>query len=199
MIYKGQICTLKERLEFLRFNFIRFFYKGYQRFHDDIKEIHLILENCDWITIKRKHIGEFVLQDFERQICRQGMNRIGELKFANKFLIEIYKDANTKVESPFGKYNVFDRLTEWADITGVEIVFKTGESEYYYVDYDSKEESFGAELGEENILQKYKFNDSGDLYLSIGKFENIDDEFDGEIQNSEEARNYKWNMYELEE
>ena len=164
----------------------------------NIKGIELGLENCESIFIERKYIGRFCLRAFERQIARMGCNYIGDTSFANEILIEIHAGANKKEVPTFGgdERCRFDRLLGCNDITSITMVQHDG-SETFVVDYNEGDDA--GSLGANNIYQKSKLNDFGDLYVVIGEKLDVDIEFPTETINDEDHGEFMWKMYGLEE
>ena len=179
---------LKRWFGFFKFKFIRFFNRYYDSFHDDIKEIMLVLENCECITFSRKHIGQFLLDDIHTTIAREGANYIGKSVQAGKFALEVKNDANISKTST--DKLPFNRIVSYGDICQVNIVYKTGKEDSYYIDY---EEDSQLPYGGENIYQKSRINEHGDLELVIGKDMFLDDCFE---KQSKEGRDITWEYYE---
>lgn len=179
---------IKRKLEFFKFNIIRFFNKGYERGYDDIKEIQLILENVDVITIPRKYIGNFYISSIQKSICRMGCNYIGESIVADKFILEVNEKANTHENSPnYGERYIFERLIKYNDICSIDIIYKTGKVDSYSFDYDGDDE---------NANQKSRINKFGDLELVIGKELKLEDYF--YFDQTQHERAFRWEMYEIE-
>ena len=78
----------------------------------DIKKIELVFENCDYVEIQPEDIA-----------C----NSISKYKVIDDMVIILTRNAN-KQYKPFGfiknKEYIFDRITEWDDITSIDITYK---------------------------------------------------------------------------
>ena len=131
-----------------------------------IKNLTFVLENCEHITVKGNTIGSFDIMGIEKVIRRVACNEIGKYEVANSVAIELFPEADTKYNS-FGevsKSTAFKRLSEYADITGIEIEYENGEIESFLVDYDTGEYDY---LGADNINQKTYISTQGNLYILI--------------------------------
>ena len=118
-----------------------------------IKNLTFVLENCEHITVKGNTIGSFDITGIEKMIRRVACNEIGKYEVANSVAIELFPEADTKYNS-FGevsKSTAFKRLSEYADITGIEIEYDNGETESFLVDYDTGEYDY---LGKDEIEDK---------------------------------------------
>lgn len=190
---KYRLYQLKRWFGFFKFNFIRFFNKNYDNYYDDIKEIHLCFENLDRIIFERKYIGNFILDNIQTSISRIGMNRIDSVVYAKKFVLEVKKDANIfEKDINYGERYVFDRFIKYQDICNIEIIYKTGKQESYYFDYDGGEHD--GDLGADNINQKSRINQFGDLEIVIDKDLSFDECF--AYTQDEDNRNFMWDLYE---
>lgn len=191
-MFKYRLYQFKRWFGFFKFNFIRFFNKYYESFQDDIKEIELMLENVDMMCFQRKHIGRFDLSDIKTEVSRIACNSISTFKIANQFILEVKKDANIfETDINYGGRNLFDRIVQYGDICSINIIYKTGKSEHYYFDYD---EGDNAEtLGANNINQKSRINQYGDLELVISKTLLLDCFPE---QEDVKINNLRWEMYE---
>ena len=59
-----------------------------------LKEIELQFENCEYVTINGKYVGEFLVDDIKKSFSRLGCNSIDEIDECAKFMIEFSDDAN---------------------------------------------------------------------------------------------------------
>ena len=145
-----------------------------------IKEITLVLENCEEITIDGKYIGDFHLGDIKFEISRIACNAINMMEVCHDFFIELHADAN-KVYYPFGvkdenETRVFDRLTRWNDITQIDIVLydkyaenpESTEIKKHYLFHWSDDEM-------NNAYQSSKIAKTGWLYLCINQNRQVSD------------------------
>lgn len=164
-----------------------------------IKEIHFILENCDMITVDGKYIGDFCMEDIRTSIKRIACNAIEKMQTCYSFLIEIHKDAN-KERYQFGqiserfKQTTFARLTEFNDITQVEIILtdESGEEikEHYFLHWTGESDC-------ENNAQKSYISKPGHLYIVVAEGEDLKDFFDLEELDDEEEIDFKMDMYDV--
>lgn len=58
-----------------------------------LKQITLVLENCDAVTFDGKYIADFEVSDIQKDISRLGSNTIEETTNCKMFFIEISKSA----------------------------------------------------------------------------------------------------------
>ena len=142
----------------------------------DAKSITLILENCETISLERKFIGTFFLNDIQERIARIAVNSIAKQKMADELILEIFSDANNVDYYPFGDTDdgairIFDRLTEYGDITSVEIVWEDESIDDILVPWNDAHECF-------NEYQKYYLSKNGNLYIVVSKEKEIKDHFD---------------------
>ena len=168
-----------------------------------LKEIELQFENCEYVTINGKYVGEFLVDDIKKSFSRLGCNSIDEIDECAKFMIEFSDDAN-KIANAVGSSdwyshydNVFGRIEQYADITGFRCVL---------VDYDGVEHEYSYipiwedadHNGEENLYQKSYISKNGFMYIVIGKDINIKDlpmyEY---IDDTEYAKNLKEDLEEF--
>lgn len=145
-----------------------------------LKEIELQFENCEYVTINGKYVGDFLVDDIKKSFARLGCNSINEIDECEKFIVELSDDAN-KISnivssSDWSSFrdDVFGRIKEYADITGFRFVL---------VDYDGVEHEYSYLTvwedadrdGEENLYQKSYISKNGFMYIVIGKDINIKD------------------------
>ena len=161
-----------------------------------IKEIMFVFENCESIIIPANVIGELVIEDFTKNICRIACNAFFKMETCHTFAMEIFKEGNVEV-NPFDveeyKTTVFERITEYNDITSIEVVYKDGTIEKYYVDYASE----GTHDFEENLNQHSYISEAGNLYIVIAENKDIPDFFDKEAINDKEAIEFTKSMYDI--
>ena len=137
----------------------------------EVVSINIVLENCEYFTFERKHIGQFNLSKIERVIGRYGSNYIGEFVYAKSVQIEIKSDANIETKSISGKLCLpFKRIVEHKDITSIELIYENGEKEVFQVDYEETVDFLGAP----NVNQSCKYNEFGDLYIVIENSIDVD-------------------------
>lgn len=159
----------------------------------NIKSVELILENCETIEIEAKYFGMFKMDDIRTGIYRIACNAISKSQTAHSIAFEIFSEANVKY-APFGSCEEqlkFHRLTQWKDITGIELKYEDGSVETYYVDYDDGEDNA---LGAENLNEKVHISRLGNLYIVIEKDKTIFDYFDKDEIEDVESVNFSKTM-----
>ncbi|MCM3109886.1 hypothetical protein [Lederbergia lenta] len=161
----------------------------------ELKQVNLILENCEVLEIDRKYIGYFHIGNIKTSINRNACNSISKDIVCEDFTIEInrsFKDEEL-MQYTFGdlseKRNPIERLLRYPDITALEIVYQDDSKEYIYVDWQ-------VEDGDTNKNQKNLINNFGDLYIVISENKGIEDFYNNEEINNEDIVDFSWSMYE---
>lgn len=168
-----------------------------------LKSITLCFENCDWITIEGKYIGNMIVDDLHVCFKKIACNYIEKVETANIFAIEIQKDAN-KERYEFEQMSIeefkqmtFDRLKEHKDITSIkfemeEQYVKEGQvpkvdAYDYWVNWVGDSDNF-------NEAQTNYISKEGNLYIVIAEGKGIEDFFDmEEINDSASMKfHFKW-------
>ena len=174
-----------------------------------IKEITFYTENCEAITVPGKYIGEFSASEITRQITRVAMNAIQDVTMCEQFAIEIHKDANQEYLSfgiPELKTTVFDRLTEFDDITTIEFELvddavyygkkdsdNTNTVKYQYqVNWDSEDMNDTVNRNQHSLISK-----NGWLYIVISADSTVKNIFDQEEINSPEYPELVTHLYDI--
>ncbi|UXU70182.1 hypothetical protein [Mammaliicoccus sciuri] len=106
-----------------------------------VKEIELVLENCEYIKIPTNHLANLIIEDIDISVRRTAMNSIDKIQTANSIYIEITEPETIKTIGFFDEDderspNCFERLTEYEDITSVIVIYDDDTKENYYVDSD---------------------------------------------------------------
>lgn len=167
-----------------------------------LKQIEFAFENCESITIDGKYIGDFEVSNIKTSIERLASNSINELQIANKFAIEIHKDAD-KEYHPFGMTDcnstVFERINAYHDIT--HIYFDL------YSENDNGQESetkhyqycliWGGDSDYNNDYQSNYLSKDGNLYIVVDSEKKIEDLFDIECIDNANEMDFKFSMYEI--
>lgn len=172
-----------------------------------LKNITFVFENCDYITIDGKYVGDFLVDDIHHQIARLACNHIGRMDIADTFVIEIHKDANieryeldqTHIES--FKHMTFDRF-KGNDITNIEFELEENYSEERLVPYKESYNYYvcwNADDEYENSYQSTYESDEGNFYIVISKDKTIEDFFDLKAINDKEYMDFVYEMYGLYE
>jgi len=168
-----------------------------------LKTITFGLENCDYITIDGKYIGNFLVGDITTSIRRIACNAIGKMDVCNKFIIEIHKDANSP-HRPFeqldSKENVFDRLVKYNDITSISFdLINTyyEENQSLTVEHYDYYVSWIGDSDENNESQKSYISDEGNLYIVISEKQKIEDFFDYDEINDTDIIDLHFDMLDV--
>jgi hypothetical protein len=144
-----------------------------------VRSIEFVFENCEYFEIESKYFGGVQFEDIRCSIARIACNSISKLYTVYSVVLEIFASANIDY-SPFGSTSEtqkkFDRIMNWNDITSFIIKYDDNSEEDYYVDYDDKNDSLGAE----NKNQKVYLSKQGNLYIVIEKNKDVLDFFDKE-------------------
>ena len=166
-----------------------------------LKEITFQLENCDYITIDGKYIGDFLVGDIRTSIKRIACNAIDKMDVVHTFAIEIHKDAN-KERCAFGqkewKETTFNRLISYNDITSIQFEL--------FDDYveDGREPitehydyliHWTGENSQENDAQKSYVSEVGNLYIVISDGKDIEDFFYKESIDDNDYMDFVCSMY----
>ena len=160
-----------------------------------IKELTLIFENCEYVTIDGKYIGHFLVSDIKKSIERIAINSISEMTVAERIAMEIHKDADIPYNS-FGMVepSTFDRITSFNDITSIEFILVDSDNNetkhQYYVMWDGDTEY-------NNKAQKTLISTNEHLYVVIDAARSVEEFFDTEFINCEAYNNLAF--WELED
>ena len=161
-----------------------------------LKSLEIIFENCEHVTIPANMIGDIHMGGTKYILNRVAANAIGGYNLITEFYIELFKTAD-KIYHPFGiesdENSILTRISEFNDITGIDIEYEDGTVEEYLVDYDEKDDS----LGSPNKNQKTYVSHLGNVYVVIQKDKKIEDFFDLEKINDEEKIKYLEDCYDI--
>lgn len=153
---------------------------------DEIKDIELVLENCEIIKIRKENLGIFMIDNIKRSIRRVAVNSISSGLYSDKVVMQINAHANENSFSSYGSVP-FDRLREFNDIAAVYVNYKDGHQEGIYVDWNPDSEH-------ENSHQTSIVNEkTGDLYLVICANETVQNFFEEELDSEDEEF---WQLYQ---
>jgi len=165
--------------------------------------VKLIFENCDYITIDGKYIGNILVDDLHTCFRRTAYNAIEKVETANTFALEIHKTAN-KDRYQFAdidlKQKIFDRIKKYADIACVkfelEVYLEEGNSRVehyeYYVNWVDE-----SECECENEAQTSYISYDGNMYIVIAKDKVIEDFFDMEEINDSERMDFRFSVCDV--
>lgn len=152
----------------------------------EIKDLYFTLENCEEIHIPKNSIGDLHIGGLREVINRIACNSISKYSVADEFAIELYRDSgiNYTTEGLFlfdeditkksEMDHVFDRLTNFKDITQVIVKFEDDSSEEYDVNYHEED---AEALGSDNRNEKVYVSELGNLYIVIEAGKTIEDYF----------------------
>ena len=143
-----------------------------------VKEIELTLENCEHIKIPSGHLGNIVIEDIDTSIRRNAINSIDKLQTANSIYLDIIKPETIKTLRLFDEYDeggpsCSTRLTQYADITSVEVIYNNGSKETYFVDWDWDNEYI-------NNYQDTQLAKNGNLHVLINRKKKLKNFLDDE-------------------
>jgi len=159
---------------------------------DNISSIMLIFKNLEHIEIKREHIGHFYIDNIKRKIKTLAINSIRDILSAEYVAMEICADANQKnaATNDISQQLSFERILRHNDICQILIKKRGGRKNVrLYVPYCEDEY-------DNNINQKSKMNEFGDLYILISETADIDEELPDEILNDKHRRNSVWDKFD---
>ena len=141
-----------------------------------IKNIEIVFENCDAITIEPKYFFEFYISQIEPIINRIGCNTIAKCNIAKHIAFGISRNADEEYYQ-FGmvyqenfKKTYFNRIKD-CDITAFDLHYEDGTHETIYVEYSA--DSYCT-----NSNQNYYVNNFGDLFVTIIHDKGVFDVFD---------------------
>ena len=135
-----------------------------------LRSIELVFENCEVISIPAEHIKSLYIGKTHRQLF--GAQMFGSENsplplymrdgiIADDIRLILNPEGNVKYTTPWNETSrVFDRLTKWNDITGIDLCFSDDTSESFTALWEDSNEQ-----GEENVYQR-SLIDSGRKYPS---------------------------------
>lgn len=133
-----------------------------------MRELRIILENCDTITIDSKDVKFLDMEHINK--LPQDINIVcqttREMCTTDRVTLILPKDANLphREFGVFDETTVFERLMKRRDIVALTIVYEDGKEVVYYVSYDE------FECGFDNKLQTAELDSNGNLVIKIGDF-----------------------------
>lgn len=159
-----------------------------------MKEIRILLENCDVITIGGKDVKFLDMEHISK--LPQDINIVcqttRQLCTADRVTLILSKKANLphREFGVFDETTVFKRLMKRRDIVSLTIVHEDGKEVTYHGPYDENEHLIGNlvtvrkngkevvyyvsydefECGFDNKLQTTELDDNGNLVIKIGEF-----------------------------
>ena len=159
----------------------------------DIKEIELVFENCESMTVPRNVIGQFDVEDVCTHIHRVAANAISKYQVANKIAIEIFSEFDSEyfpfdVHDEDWKDSRFHRIVTCNDITSIEVVYQDDTRDIFYADFDGEYD---------NANQKSMISSLGNLYIVIGKDMSMSNIFSDEYVEDKEAVQLRKNLFDI--
>lgn len=180
--------------------------------HEGIKEIQLVLENCESITVPREFILAITFTGYKRAFRRLAINSIDQIETYDNVLIEIDEKIRHSEDARRGLFEtmfksdpsyiaqeerpLLDLIKSRTDITGIDVIYedhlKSKNFSFYPVwsgsDYD-------------NDYASYSSNSSEDLLLVISSGEDTEfNEFVETIKtesNDKKQQDYRKKMYSI--
>lgn len=133
-----------------------------------IQSITLVLENCETVEIPAESLKFMLLENISESLWKINETDIMRVKVIKELAIALDPtDLKTNMIGVVEEnYTCAERLTTWADITGVSVNYNDESKEDYFVDWGASQSDL------ENVNQKSKLNKKGELFIWIG--ENLD-------------------------
>lgn len=155
----------------------------------EFKNIVLVLENCEVITVERKYLGHVYMSDFKDTLSRSDKSLL-KSKVVHEFAIEIHRSLieTTKKQGLYGESNPIERLLKYPDITQVEITYEDDSKDHFYIHWHEEDEY-------NNRYQKNKLTSFGDLYIVISEQNDTDHYFKDELIDDAEMVEWNWESY----
>lgn len=143
-----------------------------------LHSVTLILENCDSITINKKHIRHLDIYGIKTGVFLDEDNKLRERIGADSIAIMIHKEAN-QPRKPFEVEDyddvlVFDEIVKGNNITSVIVCssefidgISTAKREEYMAPWVEYKQGY-------NTAQKNRISQEGNLYIIIDENQDID-------------------------
>lgn len=146
----------------------------------EVKYIEVIFENCESMIVKRHLLGVFRIAGIHDIIGRVASNSIQKYQAADEVVMEILPKAAETEYHAFGmekyKSTLMKRLSEFNDITHIDVHYEDGTQDSFAVDYCEENESLGAP----NINQKTFLSLKKHLFIVIAAGKKVEDYFSQE-------------------
>lgn len=134
-----------------------------------VQIVTICFENCEYAEIPIKYFGKFFIDKISTGIYRIAMNAICKENCAEEVVLEIFSEVDQIGYHPCCNKketaSVINRISQYNDITSIEIKYEDGSEERYLVSYKTEK---GNEYGP-NTLQQSFVSELGNLYVLIGK------------------------------
>lgn len=141
-----------------------------------VKEIVLVLENCEYIKIPTKHLGNIIIEDVDVSVRRIAINSIDKQMSAQSIYLDIIKPETIKTLGLFGEddensLSCSKRVLQYEDMTSVVVIYDDDSKEEYFVDWNRGNEYI-------NSYQSTKLAKNGNLHVLINRKKNLKDFLD---------------------
>lgn len=142
--------------------------EGKSLFNNGIKNIELVLENCEIITIPIEDIGAICIKNFEKTFARWCVNDISMSEKCNYLILQIkdssqtYKERLTISSTYEGDEKPMLERLKVDDITYIYINYFWDDEEYHWC------VAWGGDSEYQNILQTTEEH-LGDIWIAIGE------------------------------
>ncbi len=160
-----------------------------------LKQITFYFENCEYITIDGKYIGEFLVDKISASVSRVTVDSVRKMNVSKLFKIEIHKDADVEY-CQFGDENykrkIFERFENYSDITEISFDLEDKDSDLN-IHYDYYLNWIG-DSSDMNLAQKSYRSNLGNLYIVVAEDEDIFELFDKYYINDENAMKYRFSL-----
>lgn len=158
----------------------------------EVTKIMLGMENCEVWEFDRKDIGDFDCVGIRRSVARLGGNCITEYTECDELFLELFLSANTPQETPFhdAPKSPFERISEYADITSIEITYDNGTSEHICVPTD-------CDFNVPATTQTCYLSKCGNLYIRISEKGNVMERINLDEVDDAEYMDFKRKMCSL--
>lgn len=131
-----------------------------------MKELQIVLENCDAIKVSWENVVNLVMCKVYKTYQYSKQIGLLEMNVAENICLVLSKNADLPHQE-FGVGDlttVFNRILNGRDISSIVLIHDDGKEEEFYVAYD--EDEFRCF----NKLQSTGIDDDGNLIIKIGRF-----------------------------
>lgn len=138
--------------------------KGVEYKLKEFKEIEIVFENCEVITIKREDIYSYSFSEVSKEYTYFG-DIEESLRTAKKVALTLNPSAD-KDYTPFGlddvdiSTNVFERIMQYRDIVSIDLIYSEDKEKRFFVPWDYSNE-------DDNKWQKAEYVTNDRLLITI--------------------------------
>lgn len=135
-----------------------------------LKQIHIVLENCEVIRIPIEQVRHFYSDNITNDIWFNEDDETLDTVFrTDEFCITLKAEADIELKQDykngiFEDCKVFYRLTRYKDITHIDFIFTDDTNLYLSVPYEEKNPAM---IGSPNMCQSSRICENGDLEIII--------------------------------